>query len=236
MQPSENTGRRSWVKTYPLCPGPCGRTSRKGCVRLILERLLHGENDRARCRGRARSARHGYGVGSCRGAGIASAAPSTASTATTQHTAGEEGQKGEQAKHRPPTTPPRRDANSRRHARVAPPVAYHGTPGRLGYTSAALVGAVVEMVRVAVPALVPVMLTGLVAPKLKVAGTGAIRAGRDSRRQRHAAGEAPKWRHADGRGVPRSCAWGDGDGCAAERKAGTHRRGDCYRVRSVTLL
>jgi hypothetical protein len=60
--------------------------------------------------------------------------------------------------------------NSRRHARVAPPAAYQGTPWRLGYTSAAVVGAVVETVRVAVPALVPVMLTGLVEPKLKVGG------------------------------------------------------------------
>lgn len=40
----------------------------------------------------------------------------------------------------------------------------------MGYTSAALVGAVVETVRVAVPAVVPEMLTGVVEPKLKVGG------------------------------------------------------------------
>jgi hypothetical protein len=61
---------------------------------------------------------------------------------------------------------PRRRTN----ARVAPPVAYHGTPGRLGYVRAALLAAVVAMVRVAVPAAVVVMLTGLVEPKLKVGG------------------------------------------------------------------
>ena len=38
----------------------------------------------------------------------------------------------------------------------------------MGYVRAALVGAVVLMVRVAVPAVVPVMLTGLVEPKLNV--------------------------------------------------------------------
>jgi hypothetical protein len=38
----------------------------------------------------------------------------------------------------------------------------------LGRTRAALVAAVVEMVRVAVPAVVPAMITGLVEPKLKV--------------------------------------------------------------------
>src|ERR1039458_7351934 len=57
---------------------------------------------------------------------------------------------------------------SKRQARVAPPAVYQGTPGRLGYTRAALVAAVVLMVRVAVPAVVPVMLTGLVEPKLKL--------------------------------------------------------------------
>jgi len=40
----------------------------------------------------------------------------------------------------------------------------------LGWTSAALVAAVVVIVSVAVPAEVPVMLTGLVEPKLKVGG------------------------------------------------------------------
>ena len=56
---------------------------------------------------------------------------------------------------------------SSKQASVAPPAAYQGTPGRLGWTSAALVAAVVVMVRVAVPAGVPVMLAGLVEPKLK---------------------------------------------------------------------
>ena len=41
---------------------------------------------------------------------------------------------------------------------------------RLGRTRAALVAAVVVIVSVAVPAEVPVMLTGLVEPKLKVGG------------------------------------------------------------------
>ena len=41
---------------------------------------------------------------------------------------------------------------------------------RLGRTRAALVAAVVVIVSVAVPAEVPVMLTGLVGPKLKVGG------------------------------------------------------------------
>ena len=40
----------------------------------------------------------------------------------------------------------------------------------MGYTRVALVAAVVEMVRVAVPAVVLVMLTGVVDPKLKVGG------------------------------------------------------------------
>jgi hypothetical protein len=40
----------------------------------------------------------------------------------------------------------------------------------LGYARAALVAAVVETVRVAVPAVVPVMPTGVVDPKLKVGG------------------------------------------------------------------
>ena len=53
---------------------------------------------------------------------------------------------------------------------MAPPAAYHGTPGRLGYASEAVVGAVVEMVRVAGTPVVPVMLTGLVEPKLQVGG------------------------------------------------------------------
>ena len=59
---------------------------------------------------------------------------------------------------------------SRTNARVAPPVAYQGTPGPFGYARAALLAAVVEMVRVAVFAIVSVILTGLVEPKLKVGG------------------------------------------------------------------
>jgi hypothetical protein len=60
--------------------------------------------------------------------------------------------------------------NSNRQANATPPAADHGTPGRLGKARAELVGAVVEMVRVAVPAVAPSMLTGLVEPKLKVGG------------------------------------------------------------------
>jgi len=59
---------------------------------------------------------------------------------------------------------------SRIQARAAPPAAYQGTPLRLGRTKAALDAAVVVIVSVAVPAEVPVMLTGLVEPKLKVGG------------------------------------------------------------------
>ena len=40
----------------------------------------------------------------------------------------------------------------------------------MGWTTAALVAAVVAMERVAVPAVVPEMLTGVVEPKLKVGG------------------------------------------------------------------
>jgi hypothetical protein len=53
---------------------------------------------------------------------------------------------------------------------VAAPDANQGFPGRFGWTSVALVAAVVEMVRVAVPAAVPVMFTGVVEPKLSVGG------------------------------------------------------------------
>ena len=56
----------------------------------------------------------------------------------------------------------------RMQARVAPPPAYQGTPGRLGWTRAALVAAVVEIVRVAVSAATPVILTGVVEPKLNM--------------------------------------------------------------------
>ena len=59
---------------------------------------------------------------------------------------------------------------SKIQARAAPPAAYQGTPLCLGRTRAALVAAVVVIVSVAVPAEVPIMLTGLVEPKLKVGG------------------------------------------------------------------
>jgi hypothetical protein len=60
--------------------------------------------------------------------------------------------------------------NNSVHASAAPLVANQGIPRVLGSTIAALVAAVVEIVRVAVPAVVPVMLTGVVDPKLKVGG------------------------------------------------------------------
>lgn len=60
---------------------------------------------------------------------------------------------------------------SSRQASVAPPAVYQGTTECLGCTSAELVAAVVVMVRVAVPAVVPVMVTGLVKPKLSVGGS-----------------------------------------------------------------
>jgi hypothetical protein len=59
---------------------------------------------------------------------------------------------------------------SRIQARAALLAVYQGTPLRLGRTRAALVAAVVVIVSVAVPAEVPVILTGLVEPKLKVGG------------------------------------------------------------------
>jgi hypothetical protein len=55
-------------------------------------------------------------------------------------------------------------------AKAAPPAANQGAPGRVGMTRTELVGAVVRMVRVAVSAEAPVMLTGLVEPKRKVGG------------------------------------------------------------------
>ena len=60
-----------------------------------------------------------------------------------------------------------------KQANAAPPAAYHGTPRPLGRTSAAVVAAVVETVRVPVPFDAPVMLTGEVVPKLKVGGSVA---------------------------------------------------------------
>ncbi len=56
---------------------------------------------------------------------------------------------------------------SRKHARVGPRIDCQLPCGRLGIASAAL-GDVVEIVRVAVPALEPVMASGLVVPKLNV--------------------------------------------------------------------
>jgi hypothetical protein len=55
-------------------------------------------------------------------------------------------------------------------ARTTPLGVYHGTPECFGWTIAALVAAVVEMVRIAVPAPAPVIATGLVEPKLSVGG------------------------------------------------------------------
>src|ERR1035441_1732788 len=57
-----------------------------------------------------------------------------------------------------------------RQASVVQTVANQGTPGRLGRARTADDGAVVETARVADPAVVPVMFTGLVEPKLKVGG------------------------------------------------------------------
>jgi hypothetical protein len=57
-----------------------------------------------------------------------------------------------------------------KQARAAPPAAYHEGLRELGYTRVAVVAAVVETVRAAVPAVVPLMLTGVVDPKLKVGG------------------------------------------------------------------
>jgi hypothetical protein len=71
---------------------------------------------------------------------------------------------------------PRRRAgmpNSSRQARVAPPVAYQGIP--LSWSTVAEQpeeAAVVAMVSVAVPA-APVILTGVVVPKLRVGGATA---------------------------------------------------------------
>jgi hypothetical protein len=59
---------------------------------------------------------------------------------------------------------------SNRQASVAPPVAYQGTPGRFGRSRAAELAAVVKIVSVAVAGPVPVILTGLVEPKVKVGG------------------------------------------------------------------
>jgi hypothetical protein len=63
--------------------------------------------------------------------------------------------------------------NNNRQANATPLAAAHGLPGRLGKARVELVGAVVEMVSVAVPAVAPLMFTGLVEPKLKVGGYSA---------------------------------------------------------------
>jgi hypothetical protein len=63
-------------------------------------------------------------------------------------------------------------------ARAALLAANQGTPRRLGYVSAALVAAVVLIVRVAVPA-EPVMETGVVEPNVKV-GRSCAPAGLDA--------------------------------------------------------
>jgi hypothetical protein len=62
---------------------------------------------------------------------------------------------------------------SRIQANVAPPAAYQGTPRRFGYAKELVVAAVVVTVRVAVAVLAPLMLTGLVEPKLRVGGSCA---------------------------------------------------------------
>jgi hypothetical protein len=57
---------------------------------------------------------------------------------------------------------------NRTKARVVPPVVCQRIPGRAGNARELLVAAVVEIVRVAMPAAALVMLTGLVEPKLSV--------------------------------------------------------------------
>jgi hypothetical protein len=58
--------------------------------------------------------------------------------------------------------------NTRAKARPAPPTLYHLALGCSGYARAPLVAAVVVMVRLAIPAEPPVILTGLVEPKLNM--------------------------------------------------------------------
>ena len=57
---------------------------------------------------------------------------------------------------------------SKMQARAAPPAGNQGTPRGMRLAVVQPLAAVVEMVRVALPAVAPVMLTGLVEPKLKV--------------------------------------------------------------------
>jgi len=59
---------------------------------------------------------------------------------------------------------------SRMQARAAPPSVYQGNPRCIELVSDALLAAVVETVRIAVPELEPVMFKGEVLPKLKVGG------------------------------------------------------------------
>jgi len=56
----------------------------------------------------------------------------------------------------------------RMQAKAAPPAEYQGAWLFCGYARELVVAAVVEMVRVAVAAVVPLMLTGVVVPKLNV--------------------------------------------------------------------
>ena len=62
---------------------------------------------------------------------------------------------------------------SSRKPRAAPPAGSQGIPWRFGSAIAVPVPAVVEMVRIADLADVPVILNGLVEPKLKVGGSTA---------------------------------------------------------------
>jgi hypothetical protein len=57
---------------------------------------------------------------------------------------------------------------SRTKARSVPPAVHKPPTRRLGYARAPLVEAVVVMVRMAVPAEAPVILTGLLEPKLNM--------------------------------------------------------------------
>jgi hypothetical protein len=57
-----------------------------------------------------------------------------------------------------------------KQASVAPPAATQGMPLAFGVARAALVAAVVAMLRVAVPDAVPAIEIGLVEPKLSVGG------------------------------------------------------------------
>jgi hypothetical protein len=60
---------------------------------------------------------------------------------------------------------------SRQQTRTVPPAANQRIPWRWGSASELVVGAVLVMVRVAVPAVALVISTGLVVPKLSVGGS-----------------------------------------------------------------